>query len=511
MKKISFYAALLCTTAALQGCELESEVYDQINAGIYPTTARDAKDLVTANAYGGFQNNGYDGAFNAATGFHLSNDIATDYGFCSWGGTDWEPLEWANFTASTNRNARQGWGYLNWISKMTLTIDRIEGIDMDADLKAQYIAELRCGRGFMAFLIWDRHGPIIVADLETLKDPLAEKILPRLTEEQTREYIETELKAAAAVLPPTIGYGSVDYGRFTAGLAHTLLLKLYMQTKQWGKAVAEGRELMKPEYGYSLVLDKGAEKSAYANIFTKANEGNAETIWAVNCMDGFQTHKWFPHALPNNIDSSGMGGYSGAWGGYKMLWKFFETFDSDDQRTQAIVSAYKAGGEYLNKLAPGTGGNSLADGVIPVKYKIENYVGENGFTDWIVYRYADVLTLLAEAIVNDGNAVTTEAVNLLNQVRTRAGLTAYAESDFTGPDDFIDKLLWERAHELWYEGTRRQDLIRNGKYVELMAKKCTDHGHPDLITAQGEKWHLFPLPESAIIEGQGIIKQNPGY
>ena len=41
-----------------------------------------------------------------------------------------------------------------------------------------------------------------------------------------------------------------------------------------------------------------------------------------------------------------------------------------------------------------------------------------------------LLTLLAEAIVREGNTVTTEAINLLNQVRTRAGLTAYTDFFF---------------------------------------------------------------------------------
>jgi hypothetical protein len=82
------------------------------------------------------------------------------------------------------------------------------------------------------------------------------------------------------------------------------------------------------------------------------------------------------------------------------------------------------------------------------------------------------LTLLSEAIVRQGNAVTSETIGLLNRVRTRAGLTAYTASDFTGPRDFLDKLLMERAHELWYEGCRRQDLIRDGSYIQTMQKKC---------------------------------------
>ena len=71
-----------------------------------------------------------------------------------------------------------------------------------------------------------------------------------------------------------------------------VLLKFYMQTKQWDKAITEARELQKPEYKYALVTDKGAERSAYANIFTYANEKNSETIWSVNCLTGYQVHLW---------------------------------------------------------------------------------------------------------------------------------------------------------------------------------------------------------------------------
>ena len=110
-----------------------------------------------------------------------------------------------------------------------------------------------------------------------------------------------------------------------------------------------------------------------------------------------------------------------------MTWKFFKTYEDGDERKQTIISEYDTWeGTTLNETNKGVGSNSLQDGVIPLKYKIEsNNAGNQCQTDWIVYRYADVLTLLAEAIVREGNTVTTEAINLLNQVRTRAGLTAY--------------------------------------------------------------------------------------
>jgi hypothetical protein len=504
MKKINIYLiGFALILIGLQGCELETEVFDAIYPDMYPKTERDVRDLVTSNAYGGFRNSAYDGAFNVATGVFITSDVASDYGFCSWGGDVWEPLEFGRWVPQENRNATKIWEYTNEISKMTLTIDRISGVQMNETLKNRYLAELRCARGFMAFIIYDMHGPIILADLETLKNPQEEKILPRISEEETGEFIVTELTEAAQHLPYKYEKGDANYGRFTKGLCHMILLKFYMMTHQWDKAIAEGRELQKPEYGYALVTDKGVEESAYANIFTQANEKNEETIWAVNSLTGYQTHLWYPHVLPSNINT-----FNGGWGGYKMTWKFFNTFETGDQRKETIIHEYTTkDGEVFNEDNKGSGANSLAEGVFPIKYKIEpSNVGDQCQTDWIVYRYADAITLLAEAIVRQSGSVSQEAIDLLNKVRTRAGLEAY--SSFSNARDFLDKLLMERAHEFYFEGCRRQDLIRDGSYVEAMKQKCIDYGQTPVIN---ENYHKFPLPEFIIIEGLGIIKQNQGY
>jgi hypothetical protein len=504
MKTIYKYSVvvLLMMMTGLQSCELESEIYSDINPTIYPKTERDAEDMVTASCYVPFRNNGYDGLFNIATGVQLNTDMASDYGFCSWDdGGNWRRLMSASYGPADIRNVTNIWrDYLNTISKMTLTIDRIEGMSIDPKVKERLIAELQCGRGFMAFIIYDLYGPIIVADLETLKKPLEEKILPRLSDEDTRKFIVDNLSAAEKILPYSYKKGDVNYGRFTKGVCNMVLLKFYMRTAQWDKAVIVGRELTKSEYGYGIVPQ-------YKDVFTEANEKNVETIWSINCKHGSTTHKWFPHVMPNNYT-----GYTGGWGGYKMTWKFFKTFEDGDKRKETIIYEYTdADGVTYNEASKGEMGNSLAHGVIPVKYDAAsaNIIGENSQIDWIIYRFADAITLLAEAIVRDGNKVTTEAIDLLNRVRTRAGLKAYNEKDFANVQDFLDKLLMERGHELYFEGCRRQDLIRHGVYIAKMNEKRADFGWatPE-VTADRI---LFPLEESAIIEGQGIVKQNPGY
>ena len=124
--------------------------------------------------------------------------------------------------------------------------------------------------------------------------------------------------------------------------------------------------------------------------------------------------------------------------------------------------------------------------------------------DWIVFRYADVLTLLSEAIARNAGAVTQEAVDYLNDVHTRAGLDPYEMSDFASLEAFLTELLDERGRELWFEGCRRSDLIRHGKYVEYCKTRKGS------VTVD-EHMELFPLPQDVINEGKGVIVQNPGY
>jgi hypothetical protein len=500
MKRISFYILLLATVV-LQGCHLESEMYDAINPSIFPKNADDAKALVTGCVYNVFSCDGWSNIFiSASTGIQMVNEKASDIGDCSaW--ADRQHVTYARWTVNNQSYISQQWSWVKSISSMTLNIDRISQIDMDETLKNRYIGEIRCGRGFLAYLLYDYYGPIVIADLETLQNPLDEKILPRLSEEEMQNYIETELTEAAKVLPASYTKGDADYGRFTKGLCNMLLLKFYMLTKQWEKAEVAGRELMKPEYKYELV-------PVYKDIFTLANEKNAETIWAVNCKTGFVGHMWHAHCVP--FDFPTIPASQQKWGGNKIAWSFMHTFEEGDQRLETIYSEYiGTGGIIHNEANDVASREQLVGGAIPYKYEIDPETdGQNNSIDFIIYRYADAITLLSEAIVRKGNTVTSEAVDLLNKVRTRSGLPAYTLSSFGSSRDFLDKLLMERAHELYFEGHRRTDLIRDGSWVEAMKKKCQAVGE---LTLVNDNYVRYPLPQSVIDEGKGVIVQNPGY
>ena len=373
-----------------------------------------------------------------------------------------------------------------------LTLDRISNVEMSDEKKALLMAETHLGRGWLAFLLYDFYGPIPIPTLEDLKNPLDEVIEPRATQEEMTNFIETELTESLKGLPTR----TTQFGRFDKGLAYTILMKYYMHEKNWAKAEECGRELLKAEYGYGL-MDR------YADIFTLENEGNKEIIFACTEERGTNLQLWHDHALPGNYPTKNASIQK--WDGYKVPWPFYRTFEEGDDRLSVLVGEYVGtDGVLFNEESDIAKHGNLYSGAVPVKYGEDpESTGDGSQIDLVVYRYADVLTLLSEAIVRKGNAVTSEALDLLNQVRVRAKLNPYTMGDVKGVDDFLQKVLDERGHELWFEGVRRSDLIRHGQFIQ----NARDRG----CTTTKDEFVLFPLPQAVINEGKGKIVQNPGY
>jgi hypothetical protein len=110
----------------------------------------------------------------------------------------------------------------------------------------------------------------------------------------------------------------------------------------------------------------------------------------------------------------------------------------------------------------------------------------------VIIRYADVLLMKAEALLRQGDE--TGALAIVNDIRSRAGAAARTTLS-------TDDLLEERGFELAWEGVRRQDLIRHGKFTDAW----------ELKEVTGEDYiKLFPIPFSALGANPNL-EQNPGY
>jgi len=129
-------------------------------------------------------------------------------------------------------------------------------------------------------------------------------------------------------------------------------------------------------------------------------------------------------------------------------------------------------------------------------------------TDYPVFRLADAYLMYAEATLRGGSGGDAgTALSLINLLRERA----YGDDggNVTADDLTLDFILDERARELYWEGHRRTDLIRYGKFSNTDYLWPWKGGIEEGI-AVDSKYDLLPIPYSDIGANPNL-KQNPGY
>ena len=175
-----------------------------------------------------------------------------------------------------------------------------------------------------------------------------------------------------------------------------------------------------------------------------------------------------------------------------MYWDFYDSFEDKDVRKQVILC------DYDTPSCAHKDRNSGMPGAIPLKFTDTEFPNYGIQKAQPIIRYAEVLLSFAEA-ENELNGPTARAVAAVKQVTDRAGVEIPADAT-ASKEAFRDYLLYERGHELFGEGQRRQDLIRHGKFIE--SARSRGHNAQDYQV-------LFPIPQKVITEGAGIIEQNP--
>ena len=125
--------------------------------------------------------------------------------------------------------------------------------------------------------------------------------------------------------------------------------------------------------------------------------------------------------------------------------------------------------------------------------------------NFIVLRYADVMLMKAECILQGASGSPADVNKLVNDVRARAGL-----DPFPG-DVTLDGLLAERRREFLGEGLRWHDLVRTGMALDVINAWIPGEDVRGQMNMMNKDFIIYPIPQNQIDVKKGLYDQNPGY
>ncbi|MCK0137019.1 RagB/SusD family nutrient uptake outer membrane protein [Arenibacter sp. S6351L] len=490
MKKyIKTFFLLICISGLFMAFGCESILEEENKSQLSPDNLLNSElgiTTVIANAYSVLND------LISSRNHVKREEMTTDILWQTGGGENGTAVSLIGFLWDSNATLEAfDWGrYWNVIRDANTVLDNIENVgDIDDAKKQGLIAEARFLRVQAYYMLYIQYGTLPIRT--SLSDP---QQLARSSDEEFKTFMETEFLAAISNLPSP--GKELNYGRVNTGGAKGLLCKWYLNTKQWQKCldiandiIDDGTYSLYPSY-FDLFALENKHNSEFMLVRTSlANEPNSVNFIATGLPPGYKV------GLDGGMENAVNNTWSNFASQYRLYDEFYNSFEDGDTRNSRILTRYIQGnGNEVNLLA--TPNNTRA-----VKYPPDPATqGERHGNDFPIVRYADILLSKAE-VLNELNGPNQESVDYINMIRNRAGLEDKLLSDFPTKDSLRDHILDERRWEFWYEGHRRTDLLRMGKFIE----SAIGRGY----SAQ-EKHKLFPIPQGEI-DANLLMVQNPGY
>lgn len=327
------------------------------------------------------------------------------------------------------------------------------------------------------------------------------------------DQIIADFTGALALLAPPAKFPQT--GRITKGMVATELGLVYLTRKAYDKAIPLFQSVT--TMGYDLLPN-------YADVFKLGNKNSRESIFEIQYKAGTdgQSSLFIYRFLPYTKHTKNILGvdYNNTIGGWNVPTDdLISAYEPNDTRLDASIAVVKgkldANTDFqpdsvVSILSPPTPGE-LSKKFIRKQFQAQGYSIINNTEDnWPVYRYSDLLLMLAECL-NEQNQPSA-ALPYLNRVRARAGLPPSTVTDQTALRAVIER---ERRVELAFENHRWFDLVRTGQAIPVMtafgiAQKAK-YGYllPASYTVTTDKLiYAVPFRESQVNPGLG---QNPGY
>jgi hypothetical protein len=371
----------------------------------------------------------------------------------------------------------------------------------DATNVAAFRSEARFLRAYQYWVLMDLFGnPPILTEANEIGIVSPQQI----KRAELFKYVESELLA----IEPELQIAN-EYGRATRAAADMLLSRLYLNAAVY-TGTAKNTEAI--TYANKVIAGPYKLHSAYRNLFLADNDkANPETILAIN-YDGNFTQNYggttfiINASINSDMNPAKFGVPNGGWGGIhasSTLPAMFGNATTTDSRYMFFGT--KAANDDIGV---------FTDGLRVEKFRNVTQAGVAGAStngtfstvDFPIFRLAEAYLNYAEAVLRGGSGGTTgQALAYVNELRRRA----YGNDSGNIAALNLDNILSERAKEFYWEGYRRTDLIRFGKFTDgsyLWPWKGSVRAGRAVAATRS----IFPLPSADIIANTNLV-QNPGY
>jgi hypothetical protein len=322
----------------------------------------------------------------------------------------------------------------------------------------------------------------------------------------------------------------LNKGAFVNRQAPTFANADMLQVVTLGTAIQGGGYSLTPNY-----FDNFGPTNATASKESILSWPNAGAATNNGINSGGINARWMMTLHYNSWDKNNSFGSAG-WNGFATVADFYNTFGTTDNRKGGVAypgvtneSGLKPGlvvGQQVNEagnIIKDRQGNNLSfttdvklveieksrlevAGIRVIKYPPDYsaYSSGNQRNQLQMFRFADVLLMMAEAKLRQTAADVAGALIYVNQLRAARGAAPLGTITLVNPANVYDPgtLLAERGREMYWESWRRQDLIRFGVFLKQWALKDAD---PD-----PQRNLLFPIAPDELLANPNL-KQNPGY
>lgn len=483
-------------------------------------------------------------AWAAATGqngYWRLNEYAADQiawptkGRHGYDGGDWIRLHYHTWNIREN-TISNSWRLMYWgmglCSDAANTIAGLEPerMGISQQEKDEFVAEMKVLRAYHYMKLMDLFGNIpVVTEVGTPVSP------PTVQRADVFKFIETELLENIDYLPLL---SANNNGRVARAAGYAMLAELYLNaevytgTARWDDCIKACDYILSGKAGSqtgTLSLDPDL-KTAFSNTNSTSSKENLFVL-AYDYQSSTNRCGWngdFYHFAQKYI----YGGASNGNNGGVVIPSAYDNFNDKDLRksewmligpqwyyddptkpvqgTEEYKSKQLIFVNYIRRASEGKTESTMYDGEENSGARFNKYKpgpsadAHYWSNDWVLYRLTDIYFNKAEALMRkNGGVANAEAVQLINDCRQRSFTSADWDAfKYTPATLTLDELINERGREFIFEGKRRTDLIRFGKFTTA---NWWDHK-----ATNDKNVEIFPIPYNQLVSNINLI-QNPGY